>query len=194
MKTRKTFVTMLLLAAVFISSAVEKPKMNVQSINENQVLVTVQNPSATRMEVSILDDNKQIVYYKRSKKAISSFNKIFDVKHLDNGVYAMQVEINGVALSRNLEITSDRIYVSQPKKYTKPHFIQQNNRLIISHLNFENENYRLNIYDGEGLIYKANLVNKSPMHSGFDLSKLKPGNYHIELNSGNKHYAYSFKR
>lgn len=194
MKTRKSLVTILAMAITLIASAVEKPKMNVQSLNSDQVLVTFLSEKATELEVSIYDNDGSIVYYKMSKKPIQSFNKIFDVKNLENGNYAMQVEINGLILKRVLEITTDKIYIGDPEKHSAPLFVQRDERLVISHLNFENKNYQLNIYDESGLVYKKKLANESPLHSGFDLSNLESGNYQVVLTSGTNTFNYSFKR
>lgn len=194
MKTKTSILTILAVAIAAFASAVEKPKMNVQSLNSDQVLVTFQNEKATGLEVSIYDNNGNIVYYKLSSKPIQSFNKIFDVKNLENGNYAMQVEINGLILKRELEITTDKIYIGDPEKLSAPHFVLHDEKLIISHLNFENKNYRLIIYDERGLVYEKKLANKSPLHSGFDLSNLNPGDYNVVLNSGTNEFNYRFKR
>lgn len=194
MKTKSSLVTIFAVVAFVIASAVEKPKMNVQSLNSDQILVTFQNLCETELEVSIYDNGENIVYYKMTSKPISSFNKIFNLKNLENGDYAMQVEINGLTLKRDFEITSDKIYVGIPENYSTPHFDYQDERLVISHLNFENKNYHLNIYDEEGLIYEKRLVKKSPLHSGFDLSNLEQGNFTVELNSGVNQFVYSFNR
>lgn len=195
MKTSKTLAAIVVLIAfATFAVATEKPKMNIQSINPDQVLVTFQNACKTDLEVSIFDGDDNIVYYKMSSKPIDSFNKIFDVKNLENGEYAMEVELNGLTLKRNFEVTSDKIYVGIQENYSTPHFDFQDDRLVINHLNFENKKYSLNIYDENGLIYQRKLAKESPMHSGFDLSNLKPGNYKVELNAGSNQFAYSFTR
>lgn len=183
-----------MLAIATLASAVEKPKMNVQSLNSDQVLVSFENEKATKLEISIYDNKDNIVYYKMSSKPIQSFNKIFDVKYLENGNYAMQIAINGLVLKRELEITEHKIYVHNTENQSAPLFVQQGTKLMITHLNFENRNYWLDIYDSNGLVYQKKLANKSPLHTGFDLSKLKPGNYKASLVSGNSTFNFSFNR
>jgi hypothetical protein len=192
MKTKKSIITILAVIVVLISSAVEKPKMNIQSLNSDQVLVTVQNKEASDVEVTIYDNDGTLVYYKISNKPINSFNKIFDFKNLENGKYAMQVNLNGLTHKRDLKITSEKIYVGNPENESAPHFANRNEQLIISHLNFENNNYWINIYDESGLVFEKKIGNQSPLHSGFDLSELNPGDYTVILDSGKKNFQYRF--
>lgn len=194
MKTKRSLVIIIAVFAAVIVFATEKPKMNVQPLNADQVLVTVQAEKASNLEVSVFDKEGNIVYYKQSIKPVQKFNKIFDVESLDNGNYIMQLTANGVMLKRELEISKSKIKVGFSEEYATPYFTASTEVLTITHLNFDNKNYYLNIYDEKGLVYKSKVGNSSPLHSGFDLSELKSGNYTAVLNSGKSEFNYQFEK
>ena len=194
MKTKKSILTILAVVIVLIISAEEKPKTNVQLLNANQLLVTVQTKNATQMEATINNENGTIVYYKKSKTPISSYHKIFDVKNLENGEYSMKLKVNNLMSERKLVIMDDKIYVSRPDDSTPPFFSFDGKNLVLSHLNFENEKYKLEIYGNEGLVYKTSVGNKTTINAGFNLSKMETGNYVVFLNSAKSDFNYRFDK
>lgn len=194
MKTKALFFTLFVLLVTTAAIGVEKPKMNVQSINSNEILVTFKSPVSSQIEISIFNESNEQVYYKQSKKPISGFNKIFNVKHLDQGKYAMKVHANGLILENKIKIENQNISIGKFKEYLKPFFAYKNEKLVVTHLNFDKEKYQLSISDEKGLVYETKLENKSPLNSAYNLSGLANGTYYVTLNSENREYAYSFEK
>ncbi len=196
MKTIKSFITVLLLAAATIAMAVEKPKANVHPVNANQFLVAIETPKATAMEVIINDNLGDIVYYKQTNKPVASYKKIFDVKNLENGDYSIELKTNGMISKRDLVIDDNNIFVGKPDNASleQPFFGLEDETLVLTHLNFEKEKYRLTIFDEEGMVYEGPVEAVTPINAGFDISKLKAGNYEVVLNSDTREFSYSFSR
>jgi hypothetical protein len=194
MKTKKCIVTMLAIAIAIIASATEKPKTNVQSLNANQVLVTVEANRATEMEISILDETGSIVYYKKTRKPLTRINKIYDVENLGNGNYSLELKVGNLVSERELTVTNSKIIVSKPREFSIPYFAFNGENLIISYLNFDNEKFRLEVYNDRRLVYKTKIENETPLNKGFDFSKLEAGNYQVVLNSINKNFSYNFEK
>lgn len=193
MKTKRFLATILAVLVLAIASAVEKPKMNVQTLSSNQILLTIKNEKSCDTQVSISDKNGNIVYYKLSSKPIDSYNKIFNFENLENGNYELQVQTNGAMLKRTLTISSNKISIGNAEEYATPYFSLNNNLLNITHLNFENKKYRVQIYNDKGLAFETKTNNDSPLHSAFDLSQLESGNYTVVLNSGKSKFNYHFE-
>jgi len=95
---------------------------------------------------------------------------------------------------RELVITDDKINVGKAEEFISPYFGYDGERLIVTHLNLENDNYLLEIYDDQGLVYETHFGSKSPIRVGFDLSQLEAGNYKVYMNSKNNDFNYSFKK
>ena len=191
MKTLKLLFTLTAVAIVAIASAVENPKMSVTPITADRAVVSVLNSKPAIFEMSVKAQNGDIVYYKQSRKALTSYKKIFDFQYLENGIYSMILKINDTELTRTLEVTPGKINIGESKLTFDPHFVFDGTVLKFSYLNYEKENFILNIYNDQDLIYKTKLGKDFAISSGFDLSKLENGKYKVILSSLNKEYEYS---
>ena len=194
MKTIKFLFTATVVAIVAIASAVEKPKMHVVPLTSDRAIVAVTNENAAHFELSIQSENGNLVYYKESTKPITSYQKVFDFENLENGNYVMNLKVNDTKLSRNFEVASKGIYVGESKLRLDPYFVFDGNVLKFSYLNFDQENFKINIYGDEGLIYQSKLGKDLALTSGYNLSKLESGNYRVILNSFNNQFVYNIEK
>ena len=196
MKTINFFVTALLLFTVSLVSAVEKPKAIVQPINKNQFLLAIETDYASTMEVTISDSNGEIMYYKSTNKPVTSVKKIFDLKNLKNGNYSLELKSKNFISRRDLKLDQNKIQVgaSVTTQIVHPYFGLVGDQLVLTHLNFEKEEYQLLIYNETDEIYKTKLDQVSPINAGYDMSKLKSGDYEVVLYSDNKIYSYVFSK
>jgi len=194
MKTLKILFTLMAAAIVAIASAVERPQMNVIPLTADRAVVSIQNEKPAYFELSVTAVNGDVVYYKQSSKALSNYQKIFDFENLENGSYILSLKINDTKLSRNLEVASSEIKVGESELRFDPYFSFSDNVLKFSYLNFDQEKFRLNIFDDNGLVYQSVLGNELTMTSGYDLSKLDAGNYRVVLSSFNNEFSYSLEK
>jgi len=196
MKTIKSLATVVILGIATLASAVERPNTNVQPLNSDQLLVAMESGQESRMEVTIVDESENIVYYKQSSKPITTYKKIFDVSNLDNGEYTIELKVNDLLSERDMTIANNQILVGKPDNANliPPFFGFDGEQLVLTHLNFENEKYDLEIYDNTGLIYKASVGNDTPINAGFDLSKMNNGEYEVVLSSSNELFSYEFNK
>lgn len=194
MKTIKFLSTVVAVAVVAIASAVEKPKMSVVPMTPDRAVVSIQNDNAALFELSIVAENGDLVYYKQSTKPLNSYQKVFDFTQLENGNYTLTLKVNDTSLSKDFQVASKGIYVGESKLRFDPYFAYANDVLKLSYLNFDNENFSLNIYNDNGLVYKSKLGNEFNMVNGYDLSGLTAGKYNVVLSSLNKEYTYSLEK
>ena len=194
MKTIKFLSTVVAVAVVAIASAVEKPKMSVVPMTPDRAVVSIQNDNAALFELSIIAENGDLVYYKQSTKPLNSYQKVFDFTQLENGNYTLTLKVNDTSLSKDFQVASKGIYVGESKLRFDPYFAYANDVLKLSYLNFDNENFSLNIYNDNRLVYKSKLGNEFNMVNGYDLSGLTAGKYNVVLSSMNKEYTYSLEK
>ncbi len=194
MKTIKFAVTVLAVAIAMFATAIEKPKMNIEPLNSDKVSVTVHNKGADGVEMSIVGENGDVMYYKYYRNPGTLVNTVFDVKHLDKGNYTMKIGINGMTLERNLTITKNDIMVGEIKETLAPYFMFNGKEIVVTQLNFEKENYKFEIYDEDGLVYQKEIGKKQIINIGFDLSQLEDGDFEIALNSAKNNFTYHLKK
>ncbi|WP_321348370.1 hypothetical protein [uncultured Draconibacterium sp.] len=191
MKTIKLLSTVLAVAIVAVATAVEKPKMSVTPLSADRAVITIQNENASLFELSIHAEDGELVYYKQTTKPLSSYQKIYDFKNLENGNYTMDLRINDTRLLKDFEVASKGISVGESKLRIDPYFAFTDGVLKLSYLNFDQESLSLNIYDEDGLVYKTSLGKDFNVASGYDLSALKEGKYEVILSSLNNDFSYS---
>ena len=191
MKTIKLLTTMSAVAVVAIATAVEKPKMNVIPLTADRAVVSITNENPAFFEVSIETHNGDLVYYKKSSKPITDYQKTFDFTNLENGNYVLSLKVNDTELSKDFKVNNKEIMVGESILKFDPYFSFNDNVLKFSLLNVEEENFMLTIYNNGDLIYRKKLGNELSLQKGFDLSKLAKGDYKVVLSSVNDEYYYS---
>lgn len=185
---------MLAVVVVTMASATQIPQMSVYPINEDEIIVSVMNNKESYFEISVTSENGDLVYYKRSEKPISSYQKLFEVKNLENGDYKMKIKVDKMSLERELLVTAKKIYVKDPALQIDPHFEFDGKDLKFSYLNFKKEKFKMKIYDENELVFQEKLGNEFPINSGYDLSKLDDGNYRVVFSSFNNEFVYNVEK
>ena len=194
MKTIKFLSTVVAVAIVAVATAVEKPKMNVLPLTADRAVISIFNNDSARFELSIHAQNGDLVYYKQSTKPINSYQKVFDFEDMENGSYSFNLRINDTQLSRDFEVASNEINFREQKLRFDPYFKFEDNKLLFSYLNFDEEKLGLSIYGSEGLVFHTKLGDDFNISSGYDLSKLESGTYDVTLSSLTNEYSYSLKK
>jgi hypothetical protein len=195
MKTVKLFTTVMAVAIVAIATAVERPKMIVTPVSPDRALVSIENENAALFELSIYEKNGDLVYYKQSTEVANNYQKVFDFKNLETGDYTMNLRINDTRLSKDFEVTAKGINVDEETKLRfDPYFNYEDNVLKVSYLNFDGEYLKLNFYNEDGLIYQSSLGKDFDVQSGYNLSALEPGKYHVVLSSRNNEFEFSLEK
>ena len=155
MKTIKFLTTVTAIAIVAIASAVEKPKMNVIPLTADRAIVSITNESAAYFELSVETQNGEMVYYKRSNKPLTDYQKIFDFTDLKEGDYVMNLKVKDTKLSKNFEVERQGIFVGDSKLTFDPYFNYKDGVLKFSYLNFDRNKLKLYFYNNKGLVYES---------------------------------------
>ena len=192
MKTLRFLTTMSAVAIVAIATAVEKPKMNVIPLSPDKAVVAITNEKPAYFEVSIETPKGDLVYYKKSSKPLTEYQKTFDFKNLENGDYVISLKVNDTELSKDLHVNSKQILVGESILKFDPYFVFSDNVLKFSLLNVEQENFRFALYNNGVLVYQKKLGSDYSLQKGFNLSKLEKGEYTVILSSLSKEYSYNF--
>ncbi|MBN1822676.1 MAG: hypothetical protein JXR31_05535 [Prolixibacteraceae bacterium] len=188
----KTLIVITAVAFAAIASAVEKPKMNVIPLEADKAIIALSNATPAYFEISINSEAGNTIYYKESKSKITDYKKIYDFSALNDGNYEVSVKVNDTRVKRDIEINRGKIYVGDSKVSYDPFVLVDNEILKISYLNFDEENIALKIYENGEMVYQSKLGKKFAINAGYDLSKLRAGNYQVVLEGNDELYAFSY--
>ena len=195
MKTIKSIskVTMLIAFVAFANTlmATGNLKVNILPLTAEKAVVAISNSAASNFQISIENRKGEVVYYKEINSDSKDFRKIFDFSNLERGDYNLSVSVDGSTTERSFKIENRNIAVGKEKSTMEPFFAYKEGILVLSYLNFEEEDLSLNFYDRNDLVYSKKIGDRFNVNEGFDLSKLANGNYAVVLSTDSKSYTYN---
>jgi len=169
-------------------------KVNVLPLDEGKAKLEVSNNLVQSFEISILNQMGEMVYYHETDGNQSAFKKTYDFSNLEDGVYKVEVKIDGSSNEQLLSINKGTVLLGESVYKTEPFFSYKNNTLNLSYLNHNSENVSLHLYEDGKLVWEKELDNTLTVHKGLSMAKLKKGVYQIVLASGNEIYEFEFTR
>jgi len=194
MKTKHFF--LLIVAVTFVANvfATDIPKMSIIPLRDTKALVSVQHTVPNVSEISIASDRGEIGYYKKSKKEVDMFKKVFDLSQLENGEYRLTLKAGNATVKNDLMIENGMVSVLKQRNEMKPYFAAEKDNIILSYLNFNKEEMTVHVYNGNKLVFSKKLGNDLAMHRILNLEQLKNGNYNIHLIDTHNMYGFSFSK
>lgn len=169
-------------------------KVNVLPLDEGKAKFEVSHNLVQSFEISILNQMGEMVYYHETDGDQSAFKKTYDFSSLEDGMYKVEVKIDGSSNEQLLSINKGKVDLGESVYKTEPFFSYKNNRLNLSYLNHNSENMSLHLYEDGKLVWQKELDNSIVLHKGLSMEKLKKGDYQLVLASGNEIYEYEFTR
>lgn len=190
MKTIKMFVVIVAMAITTISTAAERPTLNVIKVEGEKVLVAYSNQETARVALTISDAKGRIVYYKTTSKPISDFRAMYDLSNLDKGLYTFQMKVNDTRISRNVNLCENMLNISEPVLSLAPVFTVKDGFMDITYLNESQENIQLKIYRGTEMVFGSGLGDEFVIQNRYNVAKLPSGSYRVILETENDAYTY----
>ena len=194
MKTTKWVLTTLAIFIVSIGIATDLPKMNIVPMSGRKAMISATNANAAFFELTVKNHSGDILYYKRSEKPLTNYQKIFDFSNIENGSYVLKIRVNKTSLAQKFQLIGDEVVPDKSQLQFAPYFSFEDNLLKFSYLNFQKENVTMKIYSTNKMIYEKKLGNDFSISDGLDLSKLEKGEYKILLYSRNHEFPYDLKK
>lgn len=195
MKTIKLFskVTMLIAFVAFANTLMASGnlRVNILPITAERAEVSISSITTSNFQISIKNNDGEVVYYKETDGTSNDFRKIFDFSKLEKGEYNLSVTANETTTERAFKIDNQTIAVGNEKTIMEPFFGYKDGVLKLSYLNFPENNLRLNFFNQGELIYSKELGNEFNVNEGFNLSKLEKGAYSVVLSSDAKDFKYT---
>lgn len=190
MKTKTWVLATLAFFIVAIGFATDFPKMNVIPVEAEKALVAYKSSEATPLEITLTNCEGEILYFKRTSKRQSEYNKVFDFSVLGTGNYCVCVNFGNRSISRNFAVNKEDIVVGAPQRLYEPYFCLKDKKLNVSFFNCPQKPVYINIYQNGEHIEGINLGKNLAIQKRLDLSRLEKGEYEIVLSDLFKDHKY----
>jgi len=165
-------------------------KVNIVPVKAEKALVAISKLSDADFDITIADENGQIVYYKENSNPSENYRQVYDFSDLENGTYYLTVVSNDLTAERQFNLSHGQITVGEEKTTLVPFFGYKAGILKCSYLNFEKDKVTLTFYKNDEQIYSKKIGRDFNIHHALNLSKLDKGDYQAVLYAGGKHFEY----
>ena len=166
-------------------------KVNILPLTNDKAVVDISNAKASNFQISIVNDNGEVVYYKETEDASDNYRKTFDFSNLENGDYKLSATVDQFTTVRSFKIKNKSIAVGKEKNMMEPYFAYKDGILKLSFLNFSEGNLSLNLYNNDNLVFSKDLGYNFSVNEGLNLKKLDKGIYSVVLSTDDKTYSYN---
>ncbi|MBS2209986.1 hypothetical protein KEM09_01125 [Carboxylicivirga mesophila] len=186
--------------ALLSTGAFGKGKIFISSyLKTDYAVITARFDVADNYRVKIFNKSGEELYASSRISGAESFQKLFDLKSLADGEYTIELTSKKEKSSEKFTIENHSLVkvngASDDSEMLKAFFRVANDKLYVSHMNFNEEALSITIGDRFGTeIYNSNLPTESTYSGMFDLTNLPSGAYMVSLTSGNKEYSYEFNK
>lgn len=193
MKTKQLALVLLAVAFTVSAVATEIPKMNIIAVDESKAYVAAITSPDFASEVSIITENGEVVYYKKSKAA-NEFKSILDLSQLNDGMYTLRLKTGKASTQRNLEIIQGKMTVKRLQTKVDPFFAYDGKMLKLTFLNYDKSDVSMLVYNGSKLVDEFKLGDNFNIQRAFDVSKLSKGEFDFVIGGTKQNYSYKVTR
>lgn len=188
-------VCVILILALFSNSllAAGNLVLNVLPISEQKALINISTLENSMLNISLTDENGNIVYYQESDVPVNEFSKVFNFSKLDNGNYRFKVVCRELTSERLIQKSTNQVAVGKEMTTIQPYFGIDEQILKCSYLNFDKEHVTFHLYRGDDELFVKSMGKDFKVQQALSLAKLNKGEYQAVLNAGNKQFTYNIE-
>ncbi|WP_439182985.1 DUF3244 domain-containing protein [Carboxylicivirga taeanensis] len=182
------------------TGAFAKGKIFVSSyLKTDFAVITARIDAEDNYRVKLFNAQGDELYASSRIKGAESFQKLFDLTSLEDGEYTIELISKDNRAVETFTVENNALVkvngVNDDVEGLNAFFRVANDRLYVSHMNFEQAALHISIDDKFGTeIYNSSLPSESTYSGMFDLKNLPSGEYQVLLTSGGKEYSYVFNR
>lgn len=165
-------------------------KVNILPLNAEKAVVAISTLSDSNFNITIADDQGEIVYYQENSNPDENYRKVYDFSDLEDGTYKLTVVSDDVTSERLFKKSHRIINVGEEKTTIEPYFGYEDGILKCSYLNFNKEDMTIYFFKNNELLYTKDIGRNFNIQEALNLSKLNKGNYKAVLYAGEKQFIY----
>jgi hypothetical protein len=165
-------------------------KLNMVALKNEKAMVAISALENSNFNITITNENGQIVYYQENSDPSSLYNKVYNFSELEDGSYKIMVVSSDLTTEREFLKSHGKIKVGEERTSIEPFFGYENNLLRCSFLNFMNEDVALRFYNNDQQVFYKKIGKEFNVQQALNLSKLGKGTYEAVLTAGDKQYSY----
>mgnify|MGYP000041243717 CR=1 FL=1 len=190
MKNFAVLLVLVMLANVALASG--NLKVNLLENDVDYAVMEISNADMSLVEIDVKNAYGDELYSLETTVPVNEFKKRYNFSELEDGLYFYSVKIDDEKVVKELEIVDGKVEVVDVRKSVDPYFVQENDMLKFSFLNFQKENVTLYVYEDSKLLTESKLGNSFTINKAVDLKDLKKGNYEVVITNEEDVFSHNF--
>jgi hypothetical protein len=193
MKTLRNMLAVSIMLFVFNSAIASGLRVNMVANDAEITVVEIANNKMSNFEIEVTDVYGEDLYRMKTKAPVAEFKKRYDFSELEDGTFFYSVKIDNEKVVKELEVKDGVVKVADIRKTIDPYFVQKDDLLKMSFLNFQKEDVKVYIYGpNNDLVSEVGLGNDFTINKALNLKDLEMGDYELVLTHNNDYYEYQF--
>ena len=201
-KSLKTVLALFIMAGLSLSASASSDPTSItvtSAAEKTAASMTINVSSDMDTYVSVLDQEGTMIYsdmVSRDEKP----GKMYDFSEVENGVYTFKSVTEHKMVETTFVIEKNELKVLDEKTRYRPVFWIEDDILLISYMNLEQDDIYISVQDELSVADESNLYYEEITESDmsyeriFDIQNLSEGEYTITLKSGENTYKYFFDK
>lgn len=182
--------------ALLISSLVGFSNTKVDNYTSDKTKnVSVEFKNVKKGHSLAIKNEKGTILYSETVSENGNLSKILDVTYLKEGNYVLEMDKDYEIVIQKFQVTKDQVTLvsSDEKVIFKPVIRNQENILMISKIEFDQEPTQIVIYFENEVIFSETVKNETHLNRVYKLDATKKGAYNVIVYNQNRKYSNSFK-
>lgn len=188
MKTIKKYLLVALMFGTLTISANEKEN---NTVNVKKVKVAFN--AVKKGHVISIKSAYGITVYKTEIKENGSFSKVFDLSKLEEGNYTTELEKEFEIIVKSFSVTNGTAVFKNEKTVFKPVIRTENDLVLISKINFNEEPIKIALYYDNEVIYSETTEDaQNVLNRVYKISTEIKGDYKVVIKTNERSFTKEF--
>jgi hypothetical protein len=194
MKTKANSIRLLVLTGLFFvfgftAKAENSENVRLVMLQNKKVLLEANNLQNQPLSIEISNSITNDMVYSAVIKNNALYKKYYNLSSLPEGNYTFTIKLDNEVFVKEIQLNALPLLLSETSYY-EPVFLDENNSLVVNFINPDKENIIVSFKRDYDSFFKDEPGNLHSFSRKYNLKKLEPGEYQVELLSGDKQYIH----
>lgn len=139
-------------------------------------------------DLKLVDAEGRVIYVEEISKS-KTYNKKFDLEHLEKGTYFLKVENVLRTITYEVQVDSSDVSIVDRKESRKPFFRRKNGKVYLNLLNLNKDKVSIKVYDSaDRLVFSEAIEDTLIVEKVLNFNKAFADYYTVAVKDGNGTY------
>jgi hypothetical protein len=149
------------------------------------------NPQKLPMSVEIINSTDEENEYDATLKNVTLYKKLYNLSDMPYGDYTIEVKMGNEVFVKEIKFDKSATELLKESKYFEPVFQDGDNSVELTVLNPKKDKVSVSFWKESDKFFEDKQINPGSFRRNYNLKKLEPGEYQVDVEIGEKNYPHS---